>query len=135
MPGTCLLLLLANKCLSAKQELAANSTLATPTFRVLNQMRRKCCLCYNIRKQLVGVFPWEIFWILTPQVPFPGFLTHSDRIFTNCPNHFSDFNLQSLKFFTKNIFIMKNLTNLYKIVETGMDLNLVRLSSVLNFAG
>ena len=30
---------------------------------------------------------------------------------------------------------MKNLTNLYKIVETGMDLNLVRLSSVLNFAG
>ena len=43
--------------------------------------------------------------------PFPGFLTHSDRIFTDCPNHFLDFNLESLKFFTKNTFIMKNLTD------------------------
>ena len=30
---------------------------------------------------------------------------------------------------------MKNLTDFHKIVETGIDLNLVRLSSVLNFAG
>ena len=73
MPGTCLLLLLANKCLSAKRKLATGSALATPTFMVLNQMRRRCCLCYNIRKQLAGVLPREIFWILTPQVPFPGF--------------------------------------------------------------
>ena len=53
--------------------------------------------------------------------PFPGFLTHSDRIFTDCPNHFQDFNLESLKIFTKNTFIIKNLTDFRKTVETGMD--------------
>ena len=56
-----------------------------------------------------------------PKVPFPGFLCHSDRIFTDSANHFPDFNLESLKFFTKNIFVMKNLTNFHKTVETGMD--------------
>ena len=34
----------------------------------------------------------------SPKVPFPGFLSHSDSIFTDCPNHFPDFNLESLKF-------------------------------------
>ena len=48
-------------------------------------------------------------------MPFPGFLSHSDGIFTDCPNHFP------FHFFTKNIFIMKNLTDFRKTVETGMD--------------
>ena len=49
----------------------------------------------------------EIFWILTPpKSHFPGFLSHSDRIFTDHPNHYPDFDLESLKFFTKNIFIL-----------------------------
>ena len=30
---------------------------------------------------------------------------------------------------------MKNLTDFHKVVETGLDLNLVRLSSLLNFGG
>ena len=42
----------------------------------------------------------------SPKVPFPGFLSHSDRIFTDCPNHYPDFDLESLKFFTKHIFIL-----------------------------
>ena len=57
-------------------------------------------------------------------------MIHSDRIFTDCPNHFSDFNLEGLKFFTKNTFIMKNLTDLHKTVETGMDLHLRKLMLV-----
>ena len=40
-------------------------------------------------------------WILAPKVSFPRFLSHSDRILTDCPNHFLDFNLESLKSFTK----------------------------------
>ena len=58
-------------------------------------------------------------------------MIHSDRIFTDCPNHFSDFNLEGLlSFLTKNTFIMKNLTNLRKTVETGMDLYLRKLMLV-----
>ena len=65
---------------------------------------------------------WEHpFGCERPKVPFPGFLCHSDRIFTDSANHFPDFNLESLKFFTKNIFVIKNLTNFHKTVETGMD--------------
>ena len=36
-------------------------------------------------------------------------------------DHFPDINFESFKFFTKNIFIMKNLTDFRKTVETGMD--------------
>ena len=43
--------------------------------------------------------------------------SHSDRIFTDCPK----FNLESLKFFTKHKFIIKNLTDFRKTLETGMD--------------
>ena len=57
-------------------------------------------------------------------------MIHSDRIFTDCPNHFWDFNLETLKFFTKNTFIMKNLTDFHKTVETGMDLCLRKLMLV-----
>ena len=56
----------------------------------------------------------KFFWIF-------GFLSHSDRILTDCPNHFPDFNLESLFFLIKNIFIMKNLTNFHKTVETYVD--------------
>ena len=59
------------------------------------------------------------------KVPFPGFLSHSDRILTDHPNHYPDFDLESLKFFTKNIFIMKNLTDFRKTVETSMDPHLL----------
>ena len=41
---------------------------------------------------------------------------HSDRIFTGCQNHLTDINLV-----IKNIFIMKNLTDFRKTVETGVD--------------
>ena len=66
-------------------------------------------------------------WILAPKVSFPRFLSHSDRILTDCPNHLPDFNLESLKSFTKNIFIMKNLTDFRILVETGMDPRLALL--------
>ena len=48
-------------------------------------------------------------------------MSYSDKIFTSCPNHFLDFNLESLKFFNKNIFSIKNLTDFRKTVENGMD--------------
>ena len=68
------------------------------------------------------MLPRENFWILTPQSPLSWVsVSHSDRILTDCPNHYPEFNLESLKFFTKNIFIMKNLTDFRKTVETGMD--------------
>ena len=52
------------------------------------------------------MIPWKMFWLLTPQSPrFPGFPRHSDRTFTDCPNHFPDINLESLEFFTKNISV------------------------------
>ena len=41
---------------------------------------------------------------------------HSDRIFTGCQNHLTDINVV-----IKNIFIMKNLTDFRKTVETGVD--------------
>ena len=67
------------------------------------------------------MLPQEIFWILTPQSPLSWVsVSHSDRIRTDYPNHYPEFNLESLKFFTKNIFIMKNLTDFRKTVETGM---------------
>ena len=56
----------------------------------------------------------KFFWIF-------GFMSHSDRILTDCPNHFPDFNLESLFFLIKNIFIMKNLTNFHETVETDVD--------------
>ena len=56
----------------------------------------------------------KFFWIF-------GFLSHSDRILTDCPNHFPDFSLESLFFLIKNIFIMKNLTNFHETVETDVD--------------
>ena len=71
----------------------------------------------------------NVFDIKLPKVPFPEFLSHSDRIFTDCPSHFPDFNLESLikffSFFNKNVFIIKNLPDFRKTVETSMDPRLV----------
>ena len=41
-----------------------------------------------------------------------------------CPDHFADFYLKS-SIIVENIFIMKNLTNFRKRVETGVDPNLL----------
>ena len=59
--------------------------------------------------------PWEIFVIYLPKFPFLG----SDRILTR---------FQLGKFFIiKNIFIMNNLTDFCKMVETGVDPHLICL--------
>ena len=56
-----------------------------------------------------AVLPWEIFLIFTPLSPYPGFPSHLDRIST-----------WKVFFIIKNIFIMKNVTNFSKMVETGV---------------
>ena len=43
--------------------------------------------------------PGIFLGFLLPKVPFSGFLSHSDRKFTDYTNHFPDFNLESVKFF------------------------------------
>ena len=63
---------------------------------------------------------WEIFWILTLQVPFPGFLSHSEGIWP-------DFYLEIFIFIKVYLFI-KNLTNFRKTMETGVDPCLLRPS-------
>ena len=66
------------------------------------------------------------FWILSPQSPLSRVsVSHSDRIRTDCPNYYPDFNLESSEFFTKNIFIMKNLTNFCKTVVKEMTPHLL----------
>ena len=61
--------------------------------------------------------PWEIFCNLPPVPKFP--FLGSDRILTR---------FQLGKFFIiKNIFIMKNLTDFCKMVETGVDPHLICL--------
>ena len=59
------------------------------------------------------------FWL--PKVPFPGFLSNSDKIFTDCPHHFPDFILKSFFLNQKYICYTKNLTDFRKTVETGVD--------------
>ena len=54
-----------------------------------------------------------------PNSPFLGFWLIQTVFFNDCPNHFPDFNLESFKFLSKNTFIMKNLTDWRKTVETG----------------
>ena len=70
------------------------------------------------RKLLVvsgGRFSQEIFWILTPESPLPwdseSFRWDIGQIST-----------WKLFFIIKNIFIMENLTDLRKTVETSVDL-------------
>ena len=95
----------------------------------------------------MACFPREIFRILTLKTPFPGFLSHSRRIlassnealktgglfqqgqFPYCGGYearrvqtFSRFQLGLLLLLlSKNIFIMKNLTDFRKSMETGVD--------------
>ena len=73
-------------------------------------------------RKIWGHAPPGNFWHFnSPHSPFLGFWLIQTVLFTDCPNHFPDFNLESLKFLTKNIFIMKNLTDWHKTVETSMD--------------
>ena len=52
-------------------------------------------------------------------IPFPGFLSHSDRILAR-------FQLGNV-FIIRNMFIMKNLTDFCKMMETGVEPCLVCL--------
>ena len=56
--------------------------------------------------------------------PFPGFclMPGNWKKKTFVPvDHFPDFNLESATIIIKNMFIMKNLTDFLKTVETGLD--------------
>ena len=61
--------------------------------------------------------------------PFPGFclMPGNWKKKTFVPvDHFLDFNLESATIIIKNMFIMKNLTDFRKTVETGLDPRLSR---------
>ena len=62
-----------------------------------------------------GRFSQEIFWILTPERPLP-WVSESFRW------DIGQISTWKLFFITKNIFIMENLTDLRKTVETSVDL-------------
>ena len=84
---------------------------------------RKCNLLGGVREHATQ----EIFFRFQfPKVPFPEFLSHSDKIFTDSPNHFPDFNLESFGFLPKTY--MKNLTDFRKTVENCMDPRLILIS-------
>ena len=53
---------------------------------------------------------WNFLNFNSSKYPFSflGFLSHSDRIFTDFPNHLPDFNLESLKFSLKYIYYEKS---------------------------
>ena len=57
--------------------------------------------------------PQESFWIFTPYSPLPRVPSHSERIST------------WEVFLLKDIFVMKNVTDFGKNVETGVDPRLV----------
>ena len=60
-----------------------------------------------------------------PKVPFPGFLSNARKLEKEniCPDHFPDFNLESsiIVILLLKMFIVKNLTDFRKTVETGVD--------------
>ena len=57
------------------------------------------------------------------QFPFPGFLSHSDRVLVRSQ-------LWKCFFIVQNIFIMKKVTDFRETVETGVDPRLKSLSNV-----
>ena len=72
----------------------------------------------------------EFFGFYLPKVPFPGFLGHvrqdigqfhspQMKASKSADNFISRFNLEA--FLIENIFIMKNLTDSCKTVETSVD--------------
>ena len=54
------------------------------------------------------------------KVPFPRFRSNARKTFVPV-DHFPDFNLESSTIIIKNMFLMKNLTDFRKTVETGLD--------------
>ena len=60
-----------------------------------------------------------------PNVPFPGFLSNARKLEKEniCPHYFPDFNLESsiIVILLLKMFIVKNLTDFRKTVETGVD--------------
>ena len=60
-----------------------------------------------------------------PKVPFPGFLSNARKLEKEniCPHYFPDFNLESsiIVILLLKMFIVKNLTDFRKTVETGVD--------------
>ena len=66
------------------------------------------------------MLPQDIFFDFNSlKSPFLGFRLIQTG---NCPNHFRDFNLEFTFIKKYVLFIMKNLTDFRKMVETGMDL-------------
>ena len=68
-----------------------------------------------------GMLPRVIFWILTPQSPLSWVSESFRQDIYWLSKPFSRFQLGRFKVFTKNISIMKYLTDFRKTVETGMD--------------
>ena len=62
-----------------------------------------------------------MFWILAAQSPLSWVSESFRQDIYWLSKPFSRFQLGKFKVFTKNIFIMKNLTDFRKTVETGMD--------------
>ena len=60
-----------------------------------------------------------------PEVPFPGFLSKGRKLEKEniCPDYFPDFNLESsiIVILLLKMFIVKNLTDFRRTVETGVD--------------
>ena len=68
-----------------------------------------------------GMLPRVMFWILTPQSPLSWVSEPFRQDIYWLSKPFSRFQLGRFKVFTKNISIMKYLTDFRKTVETGMD--------------
>ena len=63
-------------------------------------------------------------FVISLKFPFPGLclMPRNWKKNTVCPDRFPDFDVESsIIIFIKNMFIMKNLTDLRKTVETGVD--------------
>ena len=67
------------------------------------------------------MLPRVMFWILTPQSPLSWVSEPFRQDIYWLSKPFSRFQLGRFKVFTKNISIMKYLTDFRKTVETGMD--------------
>ena len=78
------------------------------------------------REQASRGAPGNFFLIFkVPKVPFLGFLSNTRKLEKEniCPDYFPDFNLESsiIVILLLKMFIVKNLTDVRKTVETGVD--------------
>ena len=72
-----------------------------------------------------GGLPQEIIWIFLLKLAFPGFPSHSNRILARLE-------LENCFFITKNLLIMKNMTDFRKTVELSVDPRLLYEPQVKN---